>query len=352
MSSPKQSNLPERIPLNATNSWVLDHARPLLDYERGTVEQWLSEVTDDEYDELTTGKLSTHVEARPKSLGHPAGSLSDYNPDCAILSQKTIEMLEASVAEEFSDEEGSFFTSLDRCSESDSDMSSSLFFDCGSVLNRNQNLGTSADGVSELDSGHDSAPTGRPDDFADLEETWNCSLISSPVSTQASEIDSGSEAESSRGRSRCRSRRNTLVSPVCPPSQSPRYSADDCSTRCPSPLPSMRSHDARPIPTVPWGSTLDSIPEMFIPERGYHVLPSPARPGVWFSSVRRKILAPEIVRPIPQRAECLGVPSPSRTHFHSSPFMDQGSMVACEVPTLVFEEVCADEPKGKNAEGK
>ncbi|KAI0110355.1 hypothetical protein GGR51DRAFT_557999 [Nemania sp. FL0031] len=142
-SSSSSSNKPilsATVPLHATNGWVINRARELIEYDKyGAITKWIDEASDEASDEENGKKPSTAtafnytVEANPNSSavgvlkGHPAGELEDYDPDCRILSQKTmVEALEAMAAktdafysdddddDDDSDDEVSFFTSPER----------------------------------------------------------------------------------------------------------------------------------------------------------------------------------------------------------------------------------------------
>ncbi|KAI1422844.1 hypothetical protein F5Y12DRAFT_581147 [Xylaria sp. FL1777] len=100
------STKPIKPPLHATNSWVISHARDLIDYDGyGGFEQWLDR-TDSNVSENTEGDagksacLQICSSSDLRATSHPAGVLEDYDPDCSLLSQKTIvETLETVAAE-------------------------------------------------------------------------------------------------------------------------------------------------------------------------------------------------------------------------------------------------------------
>lgn len=106
MNSSDEPSGPTRAPLHATNSWVISHARELIDYDKhDAILQWLEDVPNDE-DKLLqgnsrsdAGKSSKHAEAGSSVRGHPAGEIEDYDRDCFIFSQKSIiERLEDAAA--------------------------------------------------------------------------------------------------------------------------------------------------------------------------------------------------------------------------------------------------------------
>ncbi|KAI0441733.1 hypothetical protein F4803DRAFT_551864 [Xylaria telfairii] len=109
MSSPTKSTQLIKPPLNATNSWVIRHARDLIGYDGyGAVEQWLDDVNDVDNDSNNESNFinkhennheNSHENKLSKSphhghcssrLGHAAGELKEYDPDCPLFSQKTI----------------------------------------------------------------------------------------------------------------------------------------------------------------------------------------------------------------------------------------------------------------------
>lgn len=107
-----------RPPLNATNSWVINHARELIDYDKyDSIMQWLEDVPNDkdkflgirnsQDDDTTSGKSSSSSSSSDSEADddsslrgdHPAGEIEDYDQDHYIISQMSIiEKLEAAAA--------------------------------------------------------------------------------------------------------------------------------------------------------------------------------------------------------------------------------------------------------------
>ncbi|RWA03227.1 hypothetical protein EKO27_g11879 [Xylaria grammica] len=135
-SSPTVSD-PMRLPVNATNSWIIRHARDLVDYDSYDVEKWLDgiddnyDVVDEKYGGMNHGKFPDHdVEMMGVTAAvarHPAGALDEYDPDHVAFSQLSIvERLEAMAVElesgyggDNGTESSSFITSPEDLSDTD-----------------------------------------------------------------------------------------------------------------------------------------------------------------------------------------------------------------------------------------
>lgn len=135
MPLPNAPRLPGRPPVNATNSWVIRHARDLIGYDNYMIEEWLDGATttddadddndDDDDHEITmegegsssgssssTGKSFSNPITDKRGMSdddpsssswavgdHPAGDVEDYDPDCVVFSPETlIEALEEAAA--------------------------------------------------------------------------------------------------------------------------------------------------------------------------------------------------------------------------------------------------------------
>jgi hypothetical protein len=392
MSMPSQSDLPVRAPLNANNSWVITQARKIIGYyDRYAVEDWLDEVTDDE---ISICRSLNHFKAH--SMGHPAGELGNYDPDCTVLSQNTIEKLEAVAAE--IEAIGAALTKSERYDGDKEDNSSDNSVTFFTVPDRR------ADWNGSSSSSYESLVSGLTDWEALLNRKELLCLHSESSDSEA-DVKPGTEPENEtededkhrvgRTLTRVTSRSHRIASspsPIHPRSSAdeyfyhvdhPKYHEAYCRAneegefltehrygtievvespieRGPEPMPGLR----RPRPSIGRTGTLDSIPESFDSTseshgsdiRWCHDAPSPTTPGMVLFACGRKPLAPEIVRPVPQRAGYLAVPSLSTTLFRDSPFVSEEVIAASKAPALILntseDAVAQEETNMEVDEGK
>ncbi|KAJ2990054.1 hypothetical protein NUW58_g3149 [Xylaria curta] len=340
-------------PLNATNSWVISHARELIEYDRYQIEQWLDEVIDDgDDDEQAKSNTQNHTDKPAdhslSNCGHPAGELRDYDPDCIAFSLNDIvENLEnaASETEARDPGDGTFLDGLGTSSSAYSTfcyqydgldslegepLLDSYRNDLRSTTSGTSNRGPNDMTYSPVSDVHLFSPSSSLDaklvprleigwDIHTEKEVWNITLthstskelsFSSKPSPSTSQTQFLTLAPASHMlKARCDRSPYTYTRPstVTLPSVE----------RCTSPVPSVRgSYHISPFPDLS---------------------PTSKRPGLRVSKSGITLAAPEVIRPVPQQAERLIVPCLSRNYFQTSPFQDQ--WLVDDIPVLTCEAI-------------
>ncbi|KAI1194771.1 hypothetical protein F5X97DRAFT_265569 [Nemania serpens] len=383
MNSSDEPSGPTRAPLHATNSWVISHARELIDYDKhDAILQWLEDVPNDE-DKLLqgnsrsdAGKSSKHAEAGSSVRGHPAGEIEDYDRDCFIFSQKSIiERLEdaAAAMDGMSREYDG-----DTDGEDDTESCSSASFVTASE-HLSQSSSSSDSGVSSYhtltsDPGIMRAGS-RSKVLGSLSKLFTSMKPSKfkhpkPPSATAAQPAASAEPRNSKlklklkpksERNRLRKKPKTYHFYEHPP-------AFPEIERCASPFPSMRPphHPRPPTPYHTPTPTPTPIPSILAPTPRRSITPS-APPGVfratpgstpriWFANGNTIPYAPstpllrfsthggdgtraaavdrerEIVCPVPQAAGRLFVPGPSWNQVRVSPLATR--RVEGEIPVI------------------
>ncbi|KAI0413204.1 hypothetical protein F5X98DRAFT_379012 [Xylaria grammica] len=397
-SSSSSVSGPMRLPVNATNGWVILHARDLIDYDSYDVEKWLDgiddnyDVVDEKYKGMNHGKFPDHdVEMMGVAAAvarHPAGELGEYDPDHIAFSQLSIvERLEAMAVElesgyggDNGTESSSFVTSPEDLSDTDdassfsapSSPSSYYSFlpsdslEGDSLLSdrSSTNPGSTAGSeISRVDEKHSPAsyPSREPlslphtapataatqaeaaphvHDLAHKHPRPSSRTLSTSISpsTSPSQFLTVPQARRSRRKLQHQRMRHEIPAPASASASAftearPHPLASEI-LRSPSPVPSLRAEPR--AASVPGEMGAPGTPLAFLSTAEAQTKPKP-RLRISRNAGRAPRPAPEIVRPQPQRAGTLFVPSPSRTLFAASPFVRCG-VAQGEVPLVVVQE--------------
>ncbi|KAI1321272.1 hypothetical protein F5Y16DRAFT_405290 [Xylariaceae sp. FL0255] len=324
-SAPKKPAALQRLPSNANNSFVIRHARALLKF-RDPADNCIEE-SEDESGNATEGKSSSLItkfkrlsimnaleEDQSTLPDHPAGNPEDFDEDCAIIPSSVVRALEKAVAD--SDDEAD-----DGKEERDGEPGAKdvlprptpPFLDWETISEQQATNTLALVPASKCHGKSALTPTSPVGGDCDDDDDDDGNSDETPLTRCRSRSRSRSGSQS-RSPSLPRSRSGT----ICYPSAADYFGRDHPLFRTPSSatfvLPGRNS--SLPRRRTPGGGHKEKVNNSFA------VPPSPLTPGVRLELVRAVPLPRDVIRPIPQHAGSLSVPSPTLRSLPlvSSPF--------------------------------